>query len=105
MPEGLETYIEQIRASRAEFRESVAAVRASLDGTSAGGDVSRTRVLTALAELRHRRDTRDIPIVFFNCPVDPVKAGLIGTSPGTGAPGCVAIRGRFLSRGGLNQGT
>lgn len=53
MPEGLEAYIDQIRASRAEFRESVAAVRDSLDGPPDGGDVSRTRVLTALVELAH----------------------------------------------------
>jgi hypothetical protein len=50
-PDGLEAYIEQIRASRAEFRESVAAVRASLDGAGPAGPLPRQRVRTALVEL------------------------------------------------------
>ena len=53
MPEGLEAYIDQIRASRAEFRESVAAVRESLAGGPGSGDISRARVHTALVELAH----------------------------------------------------
>lgn len=51
MPEGLDGYIEEIRASRAEFRESVAAVRASLDVAATGVELSRQRVRTAVVEL------------------------------------------------------
>ncbi len=51
VPDGLAQHLEQIRADRAELRESVAAVQHALDGTAGGGGVSRHRVHTALVEL------------------------------------------------------
>ncbi|GAA1180854.1 hypothetical protein GCM10009584_23590 [Ornithinimicrobium humiphilum] len=50
VPEGLEQHLEQVRAYRAELRESMAAVRTALSNTSAGG-LSRQRVHAALVEL------------------------------------------------------
>jgi hypothetical protein len=51
VPDGLEQYLEQVRACRAELIESLAAVREALDGAARGEDASRQRVHTALVEL------------------------------------------------------
>lgn len=51
VPEGLEQHVEQIRAYRAELRESVAAVREALDSAANDGGAARQRVHTALVEL------------------------------------------------------
>ena len=51
VPEGLEQHVEQIRAYRAELRESVAAVREALAAAARDGAASRRRGRTALVEL------------------------------------------------------
>jgi hypothetical protein len=51
IPDGLEQHIEQIRAYRAELRESVSAVREALQAAGRDGAASRHRVRTALVEL------------------------------------------------------
>ncbi len=50
VPDDVEEHVEQIRASRAELRESVAAVRDALAGSPSAGDTS-LRVHAALVEL------------------------------------------------------
>lgn len=51
MPEGLEQYLEEVRACRAELRESMAAVRQALDDAARGEETSGQRLHTGLVEL------------------------------------------------------